>query len=86
MRLGWYYFGWDFLDSCPHLYCCYLKHNILAAVSSGLPQVSLVYLGIEMMQPGKLFLKLSINNNKDEENSPKSQNQNNTFLVIFVLY
>ena len=28
----------------------------MAAVSSGLPQVSLVYLGMEMIQPGKSFL------------------------------
>ena len=30
-------------------------HNVLAAVSSGLHQVSPVYLGIELIQPGKLF-------------------------------
>ena len=33
-------------------------NNISATVSSGLPQVSLDYLDIEMIQPGKLFLKL----------------------------
>ena len=32
-------------------------HNVSAAVSSGLPQVSSVYLGIEMIQFGKSFLK-----------------------------
>ena len=32
--------------------------HISAAVSSGLPQVSPVYLDIEMIQPGKSFLKL----------------------------
>ena len=31
-------------------------HNVLVAESSGLPQVSSVYLGIEMIQPGKSFL------------------------------
>ena len=31
--------------------------NVSAAASSGIPQVSLVYLGIEMIQPGKSFLK-----------------------------
>ena len=40
-----------------HLYCGKLKHNVSAAVSSGLPQVSLVYLGKEMIQPEKSFLK-----------------------------
>ena len=34
-----------------------LLHNVTAAVSSGLAQVSLVYLDIEMIQPGKSFLK-----------------------------
>ena len=32
-------------------------HNVSAAVSSGLPRVSSVYLGIEMIQPKKSFLK-----------------------------
>ena len=32
-------------------------HNVAAAASSGLHQVSLVYLDIEMIQPGKSFLK-----------------------------
>ena len=31
-------------------------HNISTAVSSGLPQVSSVYLGTEIIQPGKSFL------------------------------
>ena len=35
-------------------------HNFLAAVSSGPPQVSPVYLGIEMIQPGKSFLKFDL--------------------------
>ena len=60
MRLDVYYFSCNFLDCCPHLYCGKLKHNISADVSSsGLPQVSLVYLEIEMIQPGKSFLKFS---------------------------
>ena len=33
-----------------------LKYNVSIAVSYGLPQVSLVYAGIEMIQPGKSFL------------------------------
>ena len=57
MRLGKYHFGNDFLDCCPHLYSDKLKHDVSAAVSSGLPQVSLVYLSIEMIQSGKSFLK-----------------------------
>ena len=32
-----------------------LMHNVSAAQSSGFSQVSLVYLGIEMIQPGELF-------------------------------
>ena len=51
-----YYFGRDFLDCCPCLYCGELKH-ISAAVSSSLPQMSHVYLSIKMIQPGKSFLK-----------------------------
>ena len=51
------YFGCDFSDCCPHLYCDELKHNFSATVSSGLPQVFLVYLSGEMIQPGKSFLK-----------------------------
>ena len=47
-----YYFGCDSLDCCPHLYCGKLKHNVSTAVSSGFPKVSLVYLGIEIIQPG----------------------------------
>ena len=53
-----YYFDGDFSDCCPHLYGDKLKHNISAAVSSSLPQVSFVYLDIEMIQPGKSFLKV----------------------------
>ena len=34
-------------------------HNVSAIISSSLPQVSLVYLGIKMIQPRKLFLKFS---------------------------
>ena len=75
MRLDVYYFGWDFFNCCLHLNCCKLKHNVSAAVSSGLPQVSLLYLDIEMIQPGKSFLMFdccdSTNNNKNEDISPK---------------
>ena len=56
MRLDVYYFGCDFSEYCPHLYCGKLKHDILVTVSSSLPQVSLVYLGVEMIQLGKSFL------------------------------
>ena len=52
-----YYFGCDFSDCCLHFYCCYLKHNVLVAVSSDLLQVSLVYLRMEIIQAGKSFLK-----------------------------
>ena len=48
-----YNFGYDFSDGYPHLYCDKLEHNVSAAVSSGLPQVSLIYLNKEMIQPGK---------------------------------
>ena len=61
MRLDVYYFGCDFLDYCPHFYCAKLKHNISAAVSSNLPQVPLVYLGIEIIQPDKSFFFLRLN-------------------------
>ena len=57
MKLDAYYFGCGFLDCCLHLDRGELKHNVLAAVSSSLPQVYLVYLGIEMIQPGKSFSK-----------------------------
>ena len=53
------YFSRDFSDCCPHLYCGKLKHNVSAAISSGLLQVSLVYLGIDMIQFGKVFLSLT---------------------------
>ena len=75
-------FGCDFSDSCPHLYCG--KLNVSATVSSGLPQVSLVYLGIGMIQPeeGRRIQRrkccVSTYNNKDEDNSPKNHDQNNT--------
>ena len=39
-------------------------HNVSAAVSSGLPQVSPVYLGIEMIQPKKSFFKFDCWSNK----------------------
>ena len=48
-----YCIGCDFSDYCPHLYCGELKHNVSAAVFSDLPQVSLVFLGIEMIQHRK---------------------------------
>ena len=57
MRLDIYYFVYDFSDCCPHLYCKKLKHDVSTTVSSGPPQVSIVYLRIEMIQPGKSFLK-----------------------------
>ena len=68
MRLDVYYFGCDFLDCCPHLYCCLVKCNISATVSSGLPQVSLVSLDIEMIQSGKSFLKFDCWSNKSLKN------------------
>ena len=62
------YYDCDFSDCCPYLYCDKLKHNILAAVSSSLPQVSFVYLNIEMIQPGKSFLKFDCWSNKAFKN------------------
>ena len=59
----YYYFGCDFSDCCPHLYCGKLKH-ISAAVSSAFLWVSLVYLGMEMIQPEKAFLKFNCWSNK----------------------
>ena len=53
MKLDMYYFGCNFSDCCPHLYCGKLQHNVSAAVSSGFPQVSFVYLNIEVIQPVK---------------------------------
>ena len=50
-------FGFWFFGLLSSLYCSKLKHNFSAAVSSGLPRMSLVYLGIEMIQAGKSFLK-----------------------------
>ena len=50
-----YYFGGDFSNYCSHLYWGKLKH-ISPTVSSGLPQLSLVFLEIKMFQPGKSFL------------------------------
>ena len=46
-----YYFDYDCLVCCPHLYWVKLKHNDLGTVFSSLLQVSLVYLSIEMIQP-----------------------------------
>ena len=40
------------------------NNNVSAAVSSGLLQVSLVYPGMEMIQPGKSFLKFDCWSNK----------------------
>ena len=57
----------DFSDCCPHLYCGKLKH-VSATVSSNLPQVSLVYLGIEIIQPGKSFLNFDCWSNKAFKN------------------
>ena len=66
-------------DYCLRLYCFF--HTVSAAVSSSLPQVSPIYLGIEIIQPGKLFFKFDWRiqrprccrkNNKDEDNSPKT--------------
>ena len=68
MKLDVYYFGCDFSDCCPHLYGCKLTHNVLTAAFSGLPQVSLVSLGIEMIQPGKSFLKFDCWSNKPSKN------------------
>ena len=64
-------------------------HNVSAALSSGLPRVSPVYLGKEIIQPGKSFLKIPEegrrinwpkrceNKNKDEDNSPKTLTDKN---------
>ena len=49
-----YNFGCDFSDCYPYLYYEKLKQNVSAAVLFGLPQVSSVYLSIEMIQLGKL--------------------------------
>ena len=43
-------------------------HNVSAAVSSGLHLVSPVYLDIEMIQPGKSFLKFDCWSNKAFKN------------------
>ena len=43
-------------------------HNVSAAVSSGLPQVSPVYLGIKMIQPGKSFSLFDCWSNKAFKN------------------
>ena len=56
MRLDMYYFGCDFQDCCPQLYCDDLKQCFSCCIlqpSTGVP----VYLSIEMIQPGKSFLK-----------------------------
>ena len=78
----WYFYTWKeknikhkiliilvviFFYCCPHLYCGKLK-QVLATVSSDLLQVSLVYLGIEMIQPGKSFLKFDCWSNKAFKN------------------
>ena len=46
-------------------------HNVSAAVSSGLPEVSLVYLDIEMIQPGKSFLKIESFLCPDKQGTPE---------------
>ena len=43
-------------------------HNVSAAVLSGLPQVSPVYLGKEIIQPVKSFLKFDSWSNKAFKN------------------
>ena len=68
MRLDEYYFSCDFSDYYPHLYSGKLKHNISTAVSCGLPQVTLVYQGREMIQPRKSFLKFDPSSNKAFKN------------------
>ena len=68
MRFKVYYFDYEFSNSRPHIYCGKLKHNVSAAVSSGLPQVSLVYLSIEIIQPGKSLLKIDSWSNRAFKN------------------
>ena len=46
----------EFSDYWLRLYY-FVFYNVSAAVSSDLPNVSPVYLGIEMIQPGESFLK-----------------------------
>ena len=59
-----HYFCYDFFDCCPHLHCGKLKDNISATVSSSLSQMSFVYLGIGMIQPGDSFLNFDCWSNK----------------------
>ena len=54
------FLGCDFLDCCSHIYCGELKRKISTAVLSGFPQVSLVYQGIEMIQPRKYVIIIII--------------------------
>ena len=51
-----YYLRCELSDCCP-FYCGEVKHNVSAAVTSGLLQVSPVYQGIEMSQPEKSNFK-----------------------------
>ena len=66
-RLDVYYFGCDLLECCPHLYCGQLKQCFSRYILR-LPQVSLVYVSIEMIQPGKSFLKFDCSPNKAFKN------------------
>ena len=72
MRLDVCYFGYDFSDCCPHLYCFLLKHvsqveSFLCPDKQGTPEESW-----RIQWPQHC---VSTNNNKDEDNSPKNHNQ-----------
>ena len=53
-----HYFGFDFSDSCPQFYCDLLNLNVLVAVSSNLPQGTIVCLIRVQIKSGISFLKL----------------------------
>ena len=65
------YFLSDFSDRCPNLYICQFKRNVSAAVSSGLPLMSFVYVGIEMIQPRKSSLEFKSFLCPDERRTPE---------------
>ena len=46
-----------------NLCCAKLKHNVSTAVSSRFPQMSLVYPGIEMIQPGRSLVEFDLKHN-----------------------
>ena len=82
----------DSSDCNIHLYC---KNLNLAALFSGLLQLSFVYMFIEMMRINKRHLKnvwriqrpkhyLLSSNNKDEDNSLKNHHQANVPLFLLI--